>query len=125
MDSDGTGSKPPAQPTTDGEQRGSNGNPETAAGERMRYALTALARGDDGGSRDEVRAAARELVAALRAQQQAPEQALLQIKKVLGDAGVSAADMGSTEPGQSPSKEASLYRDLIAWSIRCYYEETV
>lgn len=93
---------------------------EAAASERMRNAIAALAIGD--ARQDDLRTAACELVAALRSKQLPPEKALVQIKRVLADAGLETPTMSADDGGDSPSREAALYRDLIAWSIRCYYE---
>lgn len=95
---------------------------EVAASERMRDAIAALAQGEPG--QDQLRVAACELVAALRSKEQPPEKALVQIKKVLADAGLETPPMGMVDEaeGEVPSRDAELYRELIAWSIRCYYE---
>jgi hypothetical protein len=77
----------------------------------MREAASAAASGQ--ASREELQAAARALVTELRQQQEPPEQVLLQIKSFLADAGL--------KPGVGAAP--SLYRDLISWSIKYYYED--
>lgn len=95
--------------------------PEQAQGtpaERLRQAVTAAAAG--AGSRDEVQDAARALVSELRGRHEPPEQMLIQMKTLLADAGLrggypTADDDGSRDPD-------ALYREIITWSIRAYYE---
>jgi hypothetical protein len=103
-----------AERTTKGASNG-----RTTAAERLRYAVSASANG--AGSRDELQAAARELAAEVRGKHQTPEQMLVQLKALLADAGLRA---GFPPPNQDGSRvdAASLYRDIITWSIRYYYE---
>lgn len=100
-----------------------NGAPDDVGGtaaDRLRRAVSATAAG--AGSRDEVEGAARALVDELRGRQAAPEQVLIQIKALLADAGLKAGH-ASTDGGESYGAQAALYRDIITWSIRCYYED--
>ncbi|HEY4133316.1 MAG TPA: hypothetical protein VGM50_22045 [Gemmatimonadaceae bacterium] len=90
------------------------------AADRLRRAVSAATAGK--GSRDELQEAARALVSELRGRDQAPEQMLVQIKSLLADAGLRAG-FASTDPGDSLGDESALYRDIITWSIRCYYED--
>lgn len=90
------------------------------AGQRMRVAIGAAKAGT--GSREELQAAARELVRALRAREQTPESALVHIKSVLESAGLRPTYM-SADSADSLGLDARLYRDLIGWSIKAYYED--
>lgn len=92
----------------------------TAAVARMRRAIEVASR--DGSSRTELKDAARELVAELKNASQPPEQMLLQIKQLLADAGLRPSYTVPSEPGTETGREASVYRDVIAWSIRHYYD---
>jgi hypothetical protein len=92
--------------------------PDGNATERMRRALAAVAAGD--GSTDELQAAARALVTDLRGHDAPPEKMLIKIKEILGSAGLRA---GLAESDEAVSDhEAAVYRDVIMWSIRAYYE---
>jgi hypothetical protein len=73
------------------------------------------------GSRPELQGAARALVAELRERDEAPEQMLIQMKALLADAGLRAG-YPVIEPGETHVDHATLYRDIITWSIRYYYE---
>ncbi len=86
----------------------------------MRRAIEVASR--DGGSRTELKDAARELVAELKHASRPPEQVLLAIKQLLADAGLRPSYSVPTEPGTQTGREASIYRDVIAWSIRHYYD---
>lgn len=90
------------------------------AADRLRRAVSAATTGS--GSRDEVQDAARALVAELRSRAEAPEQMLVQVKTLLGDAGLRA---GYPPPNHEDghAEHAALYREIITWSIRCYYED--
>lgn len=93
---------------------------KSTAAHRLRRAVNAAATGE--GSRIEVEGAARALVAELRGCDQPPEQVLVQMKTLLADAGLRAAYPGA-DGGTSDGNHAALYRDIITWSIRCYYED--
>jgi hypothetical protein len=84
----------------------------------MRAAISATIAGH--GSREELQAAARDFVRALRAREQTPEGALLEIKSVLGQAGLRAGEL--SDDRDPPRPDAALYRDIITWSIKAYYE---
>jgi hypothetical protein len=84
----------------------------------MREAITAAMNGK--GSREELQAAAREMVRELRRGEQAPERVLLQIKSVLADAGLRP---NYSEGDEAAGREGALYRDVIAWSIKAYYDD--
>jgi hypothetical protein len=94
----------------------------SAATERMRRAIEAVTR--DGTNRRELEDAARELVTELRTASRAPEQMLLQIKQLLAEAGLRPSYAMPNEPGTKTGLESNVYRDVIAWSIRHYYDET-
>lgn len=51
-----------------------------------------------------------------------PEQMLLQIKQMLAEAGLRPSYATPNEPNTQTGLEASIYSDVIAWSIRHYYE---
>jgi len=97
-------------------QNGANGTAE-----RMRLAIRAVLEGT--GSTEDLHAAARELVSELRAANEPPEQALVRIKETLADAGL-RPDYASKADGGPLGLEATVYRDVIAWSIRQYYGAT-
>jgi len=84
----------------------------------MRRALAAVA-GGKGSSRD-LHEAAEALVTELKQATHPPEQMLLHIKEVLAEAGMRPT-YTSPELDGPPSDNATLYRDVIAWSIRAYY----
>ena len=84
----------------------------------MRRALAAVA-GGKGSSRD-LQEAAEALVTELKQANHPPEQMLLHIKEVLAEAGMRPTYM-SPELDGPLSDNATLYRDVIAWSIRAYY----
>jgi hypothetical protein len=102
-----------------GESGGSAGGAgATEAADRMRRELAAVA--DGGGSRDELQAAARALIGELRRRQLPAEQALVQLKEILAEAGLRPS---YTAPANEPiGLHATAYRDIIAWSIRAYYD---
>jgi hypothetical protein len=102
-----------------GGSKDEGGTGETAA-DRLRLAVNATTAG--AGSRDEVQAAARALVAELRGRQEAPEQVLIEMKALLADAGLRAGYPPSSLE-KSQGMHVSLYRDIITWAIRCYYED--
>lgn len=95
--------------SNDGRAVSDASDPQGNAAERLRHAVRAATRG--AGSRDNVEEAARTFVDEVRGRNEPPEQMLIQVKALLGDAGLRAGG------------ENTLYRDIITWSIRCYYEE--
>jgi hypothetical protein len=94
---------------------------EGAALGRMRRAVAAVMSGN--GSKPELEAAAEELVTELRQANQPPEQMLLQIKEILAEAGLRPTYGAPAENAALLGDDASVYRDVIAWSIRSYYRE--
>ena len=101
--------------------RGTNGASNTPgnAAERLRQAVSASATG--AGSREELKAAARALVAELRGRDDAPEQMLIKMKALLAEAGLRTT-LPATNSEASHAEAPALYRDIITWSIRFYYE---
>jgi hypothetical protein len=97
-----------------------DGTGESAA-ERMRAAIRAVL--DGYGTTEALHAAARELVDELRAANEPPEQALVRIKETLADAGLRPS-YASNPDGGPLGLESTIYRDVIAWSIRQYYGAT-
>jgi hypothetical protein len=97
-----------------------DGNGNTAA-ERMRAAIRAVL--DGSGTTEDLHTAARELVGELRAANAPPEQALVQIKDTLAEAGLRPSYSSGADGGPL-GLEATVYRDLIALSIRQYYGAT-
>jgi hypothetical protein len=93
-----------------------DGSPDATAD--LRRTLNAVASGV--GSRRELEQAAVTLVAHLRRERHAPEQMLLHIKQVLADAGLRPTYAAMERPDNGG--ESSLYRDVIAWCIRSYYD---
>ena len=88
--------------------------------ERMRRATEAAARGT--GSSQELEAAARELVMALRSANSPPEAMLLRIKEILAEAGLRPA-YASTDAATPLRGESAIYRSVIEWSIKQYYQD--
>jgi hypothetical protein len=84
----------------------------------LKRTLSAVATGL--ATRQDLENAATNLVAHLRRERNAPEQMLLRIKEVLADAGLRPT-YASTEQS-SVGADGKLYRDVIAWCIRSYYE---
>ena len=91
----------------------------SAAAARMRRALRAVANAEE--SRGELEAAAKELVAELRGRDQSPEHVLLQIKQILAECGLRPS-YAAVDAEKGPGREGTVYRDVIAWGIRYYYE---
>jgi hypothetical protein len=89
-----------------------------AATADLRRTLDAVAMGR--ASRRELEEAASNLVAHLRRERHAPEQMLLRIKEVLADAGLRPTYAASERV--TFADDANLYRDVIAWCIRSYYD---
>jgi hypothetical protein len=79
--------------------------------ERLRRTLAAMAAGV--ASRGDVEDAACSLVRHLRAEQHPPEQVLLRIKDILGEAGL--------RPGHADA-DGALYQEVIASCIEQYYK---
>lgn len=109
-------------------QRNSNGEPgkigdsngrETPADRLSRAVSLAVA---GGGSREELEEAARSLVAELRGRAHAPERMLVEIKTLLADAGLRAT-YSAADTTEWRGNRAAIYRDIITWSIRFYYED--
>lgn len=92
-----------------------------SAAERMRMAIRAVL--DGTGTTEDLHAAARELVSELRQANEPPELALVRIKETLADAGLRPS-YASNADGGPQGLEATVYRDVIAWSIRQYYGAT-
>jgi len=109
-------------------QHNSNGEPGKIGGsdgqgtpaDRLSRAVSLAVAGD--GSRDELEEAARSLVAELRGQAHAPEQMLVEIKRLLADAGLRAT-YSAADTSEWRGNRAAIYRDIITWSIRFYYED--
>lgn len=78
---------------------------------------------DGSGTTEDLHAAARDLVTELQAANEPPEQALVRIKQTLADAGLRPS-YSSNADGSPLGLEATVYRDIIAWSIRQYYGAT-
>ena len=112
MDRSGDAPLKPTEPN-DGSLDGLSG-----ATADLRRALNAVTSGR--APRRELEDAASTLVAHLRREQHAPEQMLLRVKEVLADAGLRPT-YGASERSTT-GDEANLYRDVIAWCIRSYYE---
>ena len=93
--------------------------PASERAERLRRATIAAVR--DGGSREELEAAARALVLELRTENAPPERMLLRIKDILAEAGLRPA-YASTDSTTPIRGEAAIYRSVIDWSILQYYE---
>jgi hypothetical protein len=87
----------------------------------MRQAIRAAAGGN--GSAAQLQAAARELVTHLRLQQARPEQMLIRIKAILAEAGITPEHATQSGPATFTQTPGSVYRNVIAWSIRYYYDE--
>ncbi len=100
------------------DSRGERADGSSDATADLRRTLTAVANGS--ASRRELERAATDLVSHLRREQHAPEQMLLRIKEVLADAGLRPT-YASTD-ASALGDDANLYRDVIAWCIRSYYE---
>jgi hypothetical protein len=71
-------------------------------------------------TRDQLQEAARELVRELRRHALTPEKALIQIKTMLAEAGL---DPTFSATDDTIGLEGSLYRDILAWSIRAYSDD--
>src|ERR1044071_921333 len=91
-----------------------DGNRESAA-LRLKNALLAVnpGRAIQRDERRQIEDAAAALVIQLRSESLPPEQMLLRIKDILGEAGVH-----SHANPEEPARDSALYRDVIAWVIR-------
>lgn len=85
---------------------------------RLRKAIQAVV--VNTGSRDELEAAARDLVVELRDREQPPEQVLLRIKEVLAQAGLRPGHTLAAD-GSELMGEATLYREVVSSSIKYYF----
>ena len=96
---------------------GDDASLETAAA-RLRRTVAAVVAGE--ASRAALETAAGALVEQLRSQDEPPEQMLLRIKEILADAGLRP----TYAPGDVSAlgRDTTLYRDVIAWCIRHYYD---
>lgn len=72
------------------------------------------------GSRDELEAAARDMVTELRNKDQPPEQVLLRVKEVLAQAGLRPGHTLAAD-GSELMGDATLYREVVSSSIRYYF----
>src|SRR5262249_47882891 len=86
----------------------------------LRRATEAVAKGS--GSNAALEGAARALVKHLKAENAQPEQMLLRVKEILADAGLRPA-YASTDASTPPNGESAIYRAVIEWSIRYYFDE--
>ena len=88
---------------------------------RLRDAVTEVSAGR--GGRMQVESAARDLTSAFKHEKLPPEQMLLRIKELLADAGLRPTYAAATSSENLGDSEASLYRDVITWCIRDYYDQ--
>lgn len=84
----------------------------------LKRMLSAVANGR--ATRTELNDAATNLVAHLRRERHAPEQMLLRIKEVLAEAGLRPTY--ASPEHSTVAEDGNLYRDVIAWCIRSYYD---
>ena len=92
---------------------------ESKTADRMRRAVSAAVSGK--GAAGELQDAARALVKELSARNEPPEQVLLAIKAYLTEAGLRPSYASSSD-GNSIGVQNTIYRDVIAWAIKAYYE---
>src|SRR6185503_18350435 len=104
--------------TGESERPGTRDLTATQAIARMRRAVAAAARGQT--CPQELESAARALVEELRAANEPPEQMLLRIKEILAEAGLRPTY--ASDSAHPVGRDEALYRDVIMWSIRHYYE---
>lgn len=102
-----------------GQTSGESTDGRRAATARLQTVLAGVATGAS--SRDDLRDAAIALVQQLRRDKLPPENMLLHIKQVLGEAGLRPT-YASALP-EFASGESSLYSELIAWCIKEYYRD--
>jgi len=106
--------------SNDGRETNTAPEAQNTAADRLRVAVNAAAKGS--GSCDELQDAARALVAELRGRAEPPEQMLIQVKRLLADAGLRPGNPANDD-AHAVNRQAALYRDLITWSIRFYYDD--
>jgi hypothetical protein len=87
---------------------------------RLRDAVAAVGGGT--GTRTQVERAARDFTGALKGDHFPPEQMLLRIKELLAEAGLRPTYAAATSSENLGDVEANLYRDVITWCIRDYYD---
>jgi hypothetical protein len=92
---------------------------ESSAAGRMLRAVN-LAAVDAENSADELDAAAKALVTELRRANEPPEQVLVQIKRILAEAGLRPS-AGPADPSLIIEQHVVLYRTVIESSIRHYF----
>jgi hypothetical protein len=92
---------------------------DSSSAGRMRRAIQDAAIGT--GSPQELDAAAQALVAELRRANEPPEQVLLQIKRILAEAGVRPTH-GPDAPAIVVEHHTAVYRGVIESSIRHYFQ---
>jgi hypothetical protein len=93
---------------------------QLSATDRMRRAIAAAA--DGTGASDAFQPAARELVSEWRRTRVPPEQIILRIKKILVDIGLRPSYVTPPGPQAGVDTQTEVYREVIAWTIRHYYE---
>lgn len=98
---------------------GSQAHERSSAASRMLRAVSSAAVGSESCA-VELDAAARALVTELRLANEPPEQMLVQIKRILADAGLHSGH-GPTDPVPLIERHAALYRSVIESSIRHYF----
>lgn len=108
-------------PRESGDHGADGTDPAADATERMRAAVKAIAGGT--GTREDLQGAARALVGNLRQRREPPEQVLVQIKRILSEAGLQPGFPVVDGTGAAIESSTSIYRDVITWSIRSYYED--
>jgi hypothetical protein len=88
--------------------------------DQVRRAIVAAA--DGTGASDGFQAGARELVGEWRRANVPAEQVLLRMKAILADAGLRPTYATQVEPRPPVGSQTEIYRDVVAWTIRHYYE---
>ena len=111
----------PRNTPDDSTRDAASGDGQSDSKARMRLAAAAAARGV--GTRDELYAAAVELVTALKNANEPPEQMLLHVKEILIESGLRPTYARLNDPSTHSGAEVAVYRDVIAWSIRHYYAD--
>jgi hypothetical protein len=87
---------------------------------RLHRALVAASKRT--GPRDGFQSAAGELVTAWRREGVPPEQIILRVKDILAGAGLRASYGPPMAPMTGEHGESEVYRRVIAWAIRFYFE---
>ena len=64
----------------------------------------------------------RAVVRLQREANQPPEEMLLHVKELLAEAGLRPTYAAPSDPGTITGAEVAVYRDVIAWSIRDYFD---